>query len=198
MIAGAGIRRRRPCCRRRWSLPSFAIGFVAADVILMDVGVDDVADRLVGELANRRDDLRTRLLGTSVSTSSTPSSPTCSRDVAAGADEHVHVALHVQDVDLDVVEILSLGCRTDGVGDTPRGWRPAASAASVTRSAWTSRYAAPVPDTPTAVWSSPGPAAPAMSTGTPDTSFPRRRGRLRPGMPYFAGNSPRNVFVPGR
>ena len=84
---------------------------VAPDVIGMGVGVDDVADRLVGELPDLRQNLVAHLREGRVDQQH-PVVSHLNGDVAAGADEHVDVPLNRQRVHLDVVEVLRLAAAT--------------------------------------------------------------------------------------
>ena len=92
-------------------------------MIAVDVRVDDVADRALRQRADRRQDLvrQRRVLRVHDEDAVVAD---LDRDVAAGADEHVDVALRRLDVDLDVVEILRLLRPAEGhaasAGQTPR------------------------------------------------------------------------------
>ena len=83
---------------------------VAADVIRVDVRVDDVADRPLRERADRREDLVRHRRVLRVHDQHAVGAD-LHGDVAAGADQHVDVALRRLHVDLDVVEILLLRVR---------------------------------------------------------------------------------------
>ena len=78
----------------------------------MDVRVDDVADRLVGERADRREHFVAHAGASPVSTSSTPSLPDLHGDVAARAHQHVDVALHRQHVDFTCRSLAAARTRT--------------------------------------------------------------------------------------
>ena len=114
--------------------------------------------------------------------------------LAAGADEHVYVALHVQDMNLDGVEILSLRCRAD----------PSQNRQADGKQRPPHRREIE-PSAPHSCSKRPYCCLVLAGTGSAD-SFNTYSGYIvaappraaSAGIPYFAGNSPRNVFVPGR
>ena len=80
---------------------------VAADVIGVDVRVDDVADRSARQRADRRQNLVRQRRVLRVDDEHAVLAD-LDGDVAAGADQHVDVALRRQHLDLDGVEVLRL------------------------------------------------------------------------------------------
>ena len=74
---------------------------VAAGVIGMKVRVDDVPNRLVGQLLDRREQLLAHLRGAGIDDEHALVTD-LDRDVAAGAEQHVDVALHREHVNLAV------------------------------------------------------------------------------------------------
>jgi hypothetical protein len=97
--------------RLRQGLPGSRETLVASRVIGMDVGVDNVTDGLVGELANRSKQRLSRLRIQRVHKQYAVATNLHS-DVAALAREHVYVALNRQKVDfIHPVALAALGAR---------------------------------------------------------------------------------------
>src|SRR5262249_44423369 len=138
-----------------------------------------VANRLVGDRADRGDDLVAHLLERRVDEQYALVAD-LQRDVSAGADQHVDVALDVQHVDRGVREILVRPRGDASARDAENtGERPRRREARPARSNRRAHFAVSL----------------SMYSGYIVSAPPRAASG---GMPYLAGNSPRNAFAPGR
>ena len=141
------------------------------------VGINNVAKRSLRQRANRRQELPRHRRELRVDHQDAVAAD-LHGDVAAGADEHVDVALRLLDVDLDVVEILLLGedRETPERGKRDRGKRDVESCAS--------HYLTPIISRSFLRYSGYIVSAPPRAASA--------------GMPCAFAYSLRNGFVPGR